>query len=799
MSHFGIAIKAIKNINSKRTAIILLVAVALLSLNFSTQAQASSELLKGMRLISLKNSKDACAVLEKLYHSKTTKNSERFIAARLLSVQSNKDLKMAKRHVYAENALKLGGEGWADQSTKDGLMRTLGDGYFDEMILDKAAKWYSELTKSPDQEQVDYGHYKLGWVELNDKRPVNAYKIFRDRLVGEHKAGPDFKSLLVRDMARAWAESAGTAAPVSELTSDSSYEQKTVVEGIINGLRRLKEDSEIASLRTALLQSALATDVISALISQGTGRADADCAIIDWVEGRDDLAKLSREPLLERLNACVRVIEHDHKTENWKDITRAQRLATLYRSLELNGANRWVKALLLKRIGDRAGAMNEYAKLLGEQDAFPEEGAAAISNASGQFISLINTATAEEAEGLVEPLTKALAASINTGHLGTIEANPRYAVFQAAINQSAFLAGALNAISKDGPTFSNSLIPALVIEKLPNDELEQKSSMALATFAPSAIFAKRPDRDVWIRLLQSRVNYMLKNGLEEHVQPLLITKAPLVLTSDDEETTKTKLRLWSLWVSKVDPKKLDHAGLTAAHTVIMTMLSRADQNKESAFALALKYDMLSDIWEAADTIGLPKFFNSKNMAAFKTPFYTQSVKAYFDGTLTPQVLSQTAEGQALAKTCALVGATSMVVHQTMAELTASSVRIMPDLKIAKDLYAKGTKLNSAKLRMNGRLPKEIEFRINTIKKHIDRIQAQSWSHESIAGLTRRVVAATCDGFIDDLNTLQNPSDLDQESIENWNNQLAGLVSMVQELRATLIAPTVRARTMQGGL
>ncbi len=748
-------------------------AAVMASLSHPLYAAPATALLKGMRLLSAKNTKEACAALEEAYHGKSASAADKLAAAKILALQSNKDLLRGKRHKYAEHALQGSGHEISG-AHRDGLLRALGDGYFDEMKLDVAARWYTELAASPDLEQVDYAAYKLGWIDLNTNHPAEAFRRFHQRLSVADAASRPLHSSMVRDLGRTWSESGAQTPGSLEMVNGlqlSSSDKTTLVEGIIAGMRRLKEEKDIARLREVIMQSSVAVAVVNALLSQGMGRASTDCSLLDWVESSRRVADLAKEPLTQRLNACVLEIEKSLKSEDWRRLPNALRLVPLYRELNLIGPSRWVKALLLNRTGMTRESLNEYAALLAEQSSFPVDGDAALNNICAELQELLKHVDPDEARLLVGPLSRALGHAAADNRLGLDKANPRYAVLQTALNHEGFPGGFLEAISSEGTLFVKTLVPALVIEKLPPQVLERKSEVILARLAPDELFRARPDRDVWVKLLQSRVALLVREGHGDDVLALLESKAPLNAAGERGEDTKAKLRIWTQWVVKADPTRLDEKSAAAARAVVALLLPNTNESREAIFALALKFGMLPELWRSWGSLS--------QAPSLMTAILKQSATAWLDGGLKDADLILSSAGRGLLHTCRMTTLTGSELALAVRSIDSEMIRAIPDLALIASLQKQGEALNYGKLRFNNRLPREIEYRVNQLKKQVDRIQAHSWSHSRVATMARRVVAASCDGFIADLKGLENPD-------------LMGLITMIQGLRTDL-------STLQGGL
>jgi hypothetical protein len=758
-----------------------------------------SDLIRGMTLLAARRHKEACSSFEKVFHQKDSKLRDRVTAAQFLSLQSNKDLKVLKRHQYATFVWEHIGDSIKGEK-RDGLLRTLGDGYFDEMNLAAAKNWYGELSNSADPEQVDYAMYKLGWVHLNEGNATQAHKCFLSRVIRKGSKNSSLRDSLVKDLGRAWAESGGRDRldmSSSGLSFDAK-EKNLFLEGLVAGLRRIAEAGDRNRLRESVLAGPYAQDVAKVILEQGEGHLGTDCTVLDWVQSSNvRLAELPKKSLVERLNSCVRDIEKEMgKKEDWSHHDQAARLMPIYASLELSGPSRWVKALLFARTGWTKEALVEYAALTAEESVFTDNPKSAMTNSIGQAVALVKKADAKNVLPMADPLARALNQSVATGHLGLDESNPRYLLLQESLKKPGFAKAFLDAIAVEGSSLRNSLVPALLVEHLPKDVRQGKSHVIMATLGPDEVFIQRPDRDVWVGLLYERVKYMLDNGNEEYVYSILKTQAPLAplgelvahkaLPRDDS----MKLDLWAMWLAKSNTATMKPEEQLAAHNVMKALLVLKRPDAKSALALALKMEMIDELWTVWDHYEK----ELANETELKKHFYELTYKSYLAGTLPEsKILVSKYHGTAFVSLVAKIkSANAQNLSQTIGGLGKAEEQYLPDVQDLKSLYANAVAMNRSKLRFNGRLPREIEKRIGDIKKHVERIQAKSWLHNSMAHIAKLTAIHACDGFIEDLQTLSQPKELDEASLVTWNNQLQQIVSMVQGLRGNLT-------TLQGGL
>jgi hypothetical protein len=758
--------------------------------------------LRALSFIARDERAKAYPILEDVF--KTTKKSdERSLAALVLSYASNRELKNFKRHQYAEFYLT----GPRANNTKKDLMSVLriaGDGYFDEAELNKAETYYNELAAMGDDENVDYAQYKLGWIDLNRNAPLTAFNRWVDRLVKHARSGQTLRDSMLRDIGKAWAETAAPsreqATVIRELGNDEKN-HNTLVDGVISGLRRLQKPEQISRFRQSVFETPFATAVLAKILNQAIVIQNDPCSIVDWLDGPIEIKKLNAKDTLSALNRCFVKLKQENPND-WQKSRIKDRLIAASKKVEATGVERWARADFFREMSDNASSCSEFLDMENEhhassKDALPNDAAQGLlvaCHAYAKATTPTNPMTSELSKKLITHIEN----GIQSGLIGEAKDSPYYALVTQAQTNSEFRDLLKNSVLTKNALFKKTLFPTLVAATLEKDEKLSVGSKLFDQYAPVPLSLTGKFDEVWMEILRVRLkenienrDYLTSNVLLERYIPLNKTVFKSTVASE----------LWMLWAlavpvnsnPKTDPKGVELA--QTGHTVVKTFIESLESSavveaRSLAIASATKFNELESAWQKCALHG----FLAKIDPILLSQFYQTSFDALTEARLKRDVVEKAGNVGAIIALIANLNNISELDPKAVANLKKETLELTPehspaflrDIKRVIAMWEESAQTAKNKVAFNAQLPRKIEWSFNRINHQVEMLKSQTWSSPTFARLARLTIAESCTQFIADLEKIANPRGISQEDAKPLQDQIHSIVDMVKSWREIVL-------------
>ncbi len=310
----------------------------------------------------------AARLLEKGIRKNRDRKTKGYYALLLHQIPLNIPTKKP-RHEYAFMAAS-----WAvDVSRKKRMQLWIeaADGFFKTGSLEKADTSYQKalplafLEKA--QSEITYILFKMAWIQINDKKWVRAFRFLVQAL--EEKEN-NLMENIASNMGQIWVESQYSESNISlkelvaGISSLSSEWQKTMIRGIVRGMRRTRKKgiNKIVSILSADKQ--LSTRVLNHILSDETSVIASPCQLLVWMETA--LApELNREKALSLLNSCTHALISVQRKRKWQR-EQIGKIISLYEKFERRGVERWPLIQIYESVGQNDSACDESLRQLTE-------------------------------------------------------------------------------------------------------------------------------------------------------------------------------------------------------------------------------------------------------------------------------------------------------------------------------------------------------------------------------------------------------------------------------------------------
>ncbi len=760
---------------------------------YTAQEHVEMLMTQAIALMANDHKEPAFKLLEQVF-SETNLVSDQIDAALILAYADNRLLTKHKRQYYAQFLTKVA----MHSPDRPALLRIAGDGYFEEMDLVNASKMYEELTQAKDPNDQDYGHYKLGWVELNQKRPGLAFQRWHSRVLNGKNRSQDLRLAFVRDLGRSWAETVPADPSHTEKVLSlnlTDKEEKEFLYGLAAGMRRLNEQEELPAFRSQIQRTRYAQLVVGNVLTQGVGLGSSPCSVMDWFSTdlavrKTQIKSVDAELLLPRLNACNYELHKKHG-DRWKDSPQTSRLMSFYEELDLKGMKRWAMAAFYKDSGKNVEACEESIEMVREEPAESlKQGK--LNEAMDTLIESCrlaidkNLKELNQKSELVKSFVGLLSTHAQLGILNTQDQkNPLYGLVAYFLKASNFRTQIVNILlaSKEND-LRKTLIPSQLLDALTDAERVKYGEALLVAYGPQPITTEDSVNSVWIELLRARLSDLVQKKQYQAAYDLLKTFIPFDSVKEalaaSPKTAERRVGLWLLWALGVPEEEatLKAGGLQAAKLAISTMAT----HKVPALALSAKFGLVEDAWANWSTLKtVPN--DSKTLL---TGVLQNVFEATLIGSFKEKALLANPEGKEIL---AGVKYVQMPLNETIRKgdsgLKSNSFKGIPEPKFVGDiraieaLVAKNRAVTSQQLKFTQKLPKLLESSIQDVQAQVESIKKRSWSNIKLGQKAKLVVANTCETLAAKIEGIRFPSGLDEAQVTQWRTQLGDIAGQVK--------------------
>ena len=354
-----------------RRARLTAVPAALLIINsfavFPARASSQPPALKILSLLESKQYAAAVRMLEKEIRRSRSQSQKGHYALLLsqipLSVRTKKP-----RHEYSFMAARHAEN--IPRKKRMQLWIEAADGFFKNGNLNKAEGAYKKASSLAREEKARsetvYILYKRAWTWVNQKDHIKAFYFL---IEAEKEKKSRLRENILFDIGRVWAESQylKSKAPIAALAavfqSVGSKEKKSILDGIIRGMRRKKKN--INKVFSALLKNqTVFSQTVNHILTGKIALIPGSCGLIPYME-KAAPAELSRDESLSVLNVCSRaLISKKRKTRSRKSYLK--KIINLYLAFERRGIERWPLTLIYEYLGRKDRACEESLRQLTE-------------------------------------------------------------------------------------------------------------------------------------------------------------------------------------------------------------------------------------------------------------------------------------------------------------------------------------------------------------------------------------------------------------------------------------------------
>ena len=319
---------------------------------------SNTNTLKILSLLKNKQYSSALVLLEKGISENQNKSKKGHYALLLNQFPSNITMKKA-RHEYAFMAARWA-EGISDKK-RVSLWIEAGDGFFKTSHLEKADHCYIKALSYIKKEQSEFAYisHKRAWVYINQKKWKKAFNILNRAMEGELG---HLGNIILSDMGKIWVESQYSKIHVpfqileQTIMSFSKKERKTIIGGIVQGIRRMKKQNINKLADTLSTNQQLSTDVLNHIFDKHSNLFQT-CRLLYWME-KTQTQSLNRTKALSVLNSCARS-RMSAKKKNKLKKEKLEKIAHLYLHFDRTGIERWPLTLIYEAMGKKNKACNE--------------------------------------------------------------------------------------------------------------------------------------------------------------------------------------------------------------------------------------------------------------------------------------------------------------------------------------------------------------------------------------------------------------------------------------------------------
>ena len=316
-------------------------------------ASAEPRSLKIISLLEEKKYAAAVRLIEKEIRRSRGKAKKGRYALLLSQIPTNIRTKKP-RHEYAYLAARYAED--IPQKKRMQLWIEAGDGFFKNGRLKKAehayqkAYFFSEKEKA--SSETAYILYKRAWIQVNRKNHVKA---FRFLTLAEKNPENRLRENMLFDIGRIWAESQYLQAALSieDLSkifqSAPPKEKKSILNGIIRGMRRKKKNIEKVFSSLAKNQI-IYSQTVNHILTEKISIVPGSCGLALYME-KSKVSVLDKDKSLSVLNACSHALISKAKRDPSQKKAYFKKLIHLYSAFERRGLERWPLTLIYERLG----------------------------------------------------------------------------------------------------------------------------------------------------------------------------------------------------------------------------------------------------------------------------------------------------------------------------------------------------------------------------------------------------------------------------------------------------------------
>ena len=340
-----------------------------LSSGFVSFSYASN--IKTLDILSLIENKKylpAVRLLEEEIDKTKNRKTKGYYALLLHQIPARISMKRS-RYEYAFMAAR-----WAENISERKRMQLwieAADGFFRTGHLEEADNAYKEAfslaSVKKARSEITYILFKRAWIKINNKEWGKAFHFLVQAL--EEKESNLTENIL-SNMGQIWVESQYSEGrvPLKELVAGlqfvSSNRQKTVIKGMVKGIKRIRKKgiNKIVSILSA--NKELSTQVLDRVLSDENSMIALPCQLLAWME-KSQISKLNREKTLSVLNSCTHsLISIKRKGKRQKE--QMEQIIDLYLKVERKGIERWPLVHIYESVGQRDSACDESLHQLTE-------------------------------------------------------------------------------------------------------------------------------------------------------------------------------------------------------------------------------------------------------------------------------------------------------------------------------------------------------------------------------------------------------------------------------------------------
>lgn len=249
--------------------------------------------------------------------SNSRNESEKFDSALLLSSLPTDTLGTETQSVFLEYLNSHPNINKQNPETLIRFYRKLGDVRYDLGKLNEARESYLKLKKLNSPTDVEYAHYRLGWIYVNEKNPVGALDQWMTLFEGisANQKRSVLGSLVFRDLGRVWPEVVASGvsrfdSKIAELTLEPEARSEFLF-GLKLGIRYVSSRSsqDLEKFRKNVRQGLLSVVVLEGVAASEKLVLAGPCSLLDWFPVGLASQSLESDLVFETLLRCYRLAE----------------------------------------------------------------------------------------------------------------------------------------------------------------------------------------------------------------------------------------------------------------------------------------------------------------------------------------------------------------------------------------------------------------------------------------------------------------------------------------------------------
>ncbi len=485
---------------------------------------------------------------------RTGKDTEtRAMAALLLTYAPTRSLPQGMK-TYVDFALDADEKtAYLDAEGRNRLLRLQGDEAFEHAKFDLAKISYGKLARTKNTFLSNYAKLKLGWCSMNQAKPADAFHLWAESLESMDN-GAGATPALLRSFGQAFTENQARNQQdlerlmKLELTSD---QMATVIDGMVDGLDLLVKPEQLATYAHQVVEFPLHADLVKNIFEKSSGTPVRACQLLVFLDEKTPEA-LPQEPYGRLIQGCVESV-----TTGYKDkaafAAAIDRLKKALPLVSFKGTDRRFRFDFNRAIGQNEVACREGLDWLKEK-----VDGKAVPAPIKPIAESCAAAAADPAFGTT--LLTTLSDAAKSGNSLSDEKSPMTFIATYAISTPNFRSLILEEMKKSPETFTKTLLPDLMAERLDTEKDFKSAYALLGDYHKAGREVSKKSDAVWSTLEKRQLTETVASGNLDEAKALLDQKLPCQKGAISADT----IRNWTNWVMRAKTESKQRASVVSA-------------------------------------------------------------------------------------------------------------------------------------------------------------------------------------------------------------------------------------------